>query len=136
MSWDAGVDLGATKIKTAVGDDLGRVTRRACRPTPEGPDGSAVSAAVVKVADDLDYTPTQVALAWLRERAAIPMLGATKPEHLEDDLGSLAVSPDDSVTERLEDASTVDLGFPMGFLSDPSTRGLLFEEVGDRIRGA
>lgn len=95
-----------------------------------------VAEAVVSVAEDLDCTPAQVALAWLRERGAIPILGATKPAHLEDNLGSLDVTLDESANERLEEASAVEMGFPMEFLSDPTIRGLLFGEVGERIRGA
>jgi aryl-alcohol dehydrogenase-like predicted oxidoreductase len=95
-----------------------------------------VTEAVVGVAEDLDCTPAQVALAWLRERDVIPILGATKPEHLADNLGSLDVSLDADATGRLEEASAVEMGFPRAFLSDSTIRGLLFGEVGDRIRGA
>jgi aryl-alcohol dehydrogenase-like predicted oxidoreductase len=93
-----------------------------------------VAEAVVEVANDLDCTPAQVALAWVRERGAIPILGATTPEHLADNLGSLDVSLTEDVSERLDEAGAVDLGFPMSFLSSGSIRRLLFGEVGDRIR--
>jgi aryl-alcohol dehydrogenase-like predicted oxidoreductase len=95
-----------------------------------------VAEAVVAVATDLDCTPAQVALAWLRERDVIPILGATKPSHLEDNLGSLAVSLDSDANERLEQASAVEMGFPGGFLSQPMVRGLLFGDLAGRIRGA
>ncbi|MFC7229337.1 aldo/keto reductase [Salinirubellus salinus] len=93
-----------------------------------------VAETVVAVADDLDCTPAQVALAWVREQGAIPILGATTPDHLEDNLGSLAVSLTDAARERLDAVSAVDLGFPTAFLSDESIRRLLFGEVGDRVR--
>lgn len=95
-----------------------------------------VAEAVVSVAEDLDCTPAQVALAWLRQRGAIPILGATKPAHLEDNLESLDVTLDSDASARLDEASAVEMGFPMGFLDDETIRGLLFGEVGERIRGA
>lgn len=52
MAWYGGVDLGATNVKAAVGDDVGVVVGQAERPTPTGPDGDAVAAAVVGVLED------------------------------------------------------------------------------------
>jgi aryl-alcohol dehydrogenase-like predicted oxidoreductase len=93
-----------------------------------------VAEAVVAAGEDLECTAAQVALAWVREQGAIPILGATTPAHLEDNLGSLEVTLTDAVRERLDEVSAVDPGFPMAFLSSPSIRRLLFGEVGDRIR--
>jgi aryl-alcohol dehydrogenase (NADP+) len=47
--------------------------------------------ALVDVATELGRPPAQVALAWLRERpgVAAPVVGVTKPAHLEDALASL-----------------------------------------------
>ncbi|AEN06734.1 ROK family protein [Halolamina sp.] len=52
MAWYGGVDLGATNVKAAVGDDAGVVVGQAERPTPTGPDGDAVGAAVVETLVD------------------------------------------------------------------------------------
>jgi aryl-alcohol dehydrogenase-like predicted oxidoreductase len=90
--------------------------------------------AVVSVADELDCTPAQVALAWLRERDVIPILGATKPEHLADNLGSLDVSLDADATGRLEEASAVEMGFPRAFLESDMVRELVFGELAGRVR--
>jgi len=65
MSWYVGVDLGATNIKAVVGDERGAVVSRARRRTPRGPDGEAVSAALVAaVSEALDHAgvdPEEVA---------------------------------------------------------------------------
>jgi len=65
MAWYAGVDLGATNIKAVVGDDAGLVVDRTRRRTPRGPDGDAVSEAVVEtLADavaDANLTPGDIA---------------------------------------------------------------------------
>jgi aryl-alcohol dehydrogenase-like predicted oxidoreductase len=94
----------------------------------------AVAEAVVAASEDLNATPAQVALAWLRERGVIPILGATKPDHLADNLGSLSVSLTDEVRERLEEASAVEMGFPREFLDDPTIQSVLFGGVRERIR--
>lgn len=52
MAWYGGIDLGATNVKAAVGDDAGVVVGEARRPTPTGPDGEAVTAAVIATLED------------------------------------------------------------------------------------
>jgi aryl-alcohol dehydrogenase-like predicted oxidoreductase len=56
------------------------------------------------VARDLGRPPAQVALAWLRSRPGVtaPIVGATKPEQLDDALASLELGLDDRALARLE----------------------------------
>lgn len=62
--------------------------------------------ALVEVARDLGRPPAQVALAWLRDRPGVtaPIIGVTRPDHLEDALSScdLELGPDQC--RRLEAA--------------------------------
>lgn len=44
------IDLGATNVRAAVGDRTGTIRSRARRKTPQGPDGDAVTAAVLDCA--------------------------------------------------------------------------------------
>lgn len=44
------IDLGATNVRAAIGDRTGTLLARAARPTPQGPDGDAVTAAVLDCA--------------------------------------------------------------------------------------
>ena len=62
--------------------------------------------ALVEVARDLGRPPAQVALAWLRDRPAVvaPVVGVTKPAHLEDALASLDVELGAEECARLEAA--------------------------------
>ena len=62
--------------------------------------------ALVEVARDLGRPPAQVALAWLRGRPAVaaPVVGVTKPAHLEDALASLDVELGAEECARLEAA--------------------------------
>lgn len=75
---------------------------------------------VDRVAKEIGRSPSQVALAWVRERpygVIVPILGATKRSQLADNLGCLEVSLSEEQHRRLEEASNIDLGFPLAFLS-------------------
>lgn len=78
---------------------------------------------VLAVAGELDAEPGQVAIAWLRHRAArssttlIPILGANNLAQLEGNLGALQVELSDEQAQRLERVSAVALGFPHEALS-------------------
>jgi glucokinase len=67
MTTYLGVDLGATTIRAVVGDATGRVDGSDRRPTPQGPTGEAVVAAIrgaVRAAcADAGVTPTGIAAA-------------------------------------------------------------------------
>jgi aryl-alcohol dehydrogenase-like predicted oxidoreductase len=58
-----------------------------------------------EVARERGVPPSQVALAWLFHKAAItsPIVGATKPHHLEDAVSALSVNLSDAEIGRLEE---------------------------------
>jgi 1-deoxyxylulose-5-phosphate synthase len=60
---------------------------------------------VVEVADGRGVKPAQVALAWLLQKPGVtaPIIGATKPNHLEDALGALDVELSPDEVQRLEE---------------------------------
>ncbi len=78
---------------------------------------------VLAVAEELGVEPGQVAIAWLRHRAArsstslIPILGANNLAQLESNLGALQVDLSDEQAQRLDRVSAVPLGFPHEALS-------------------
>ena len=77
----------------------------------------AIAGAVVEVADKAGKSPAQVALNWLRAKPGmIPILGARKLSQLEDNLRCLEWSLDAQQIRRLDEASDIELGFPMDFL--------------------
>jgi aryl-alcohol dehydrogenase-like predicted oxidoreductase len=79
----------------------------------------AIAEAAGGVARDLGRTPTQVALAWLRQQqdrgVVIPILGARTCAQLEDNLGCLDLVLPEEHLARLEEASGIVLGFPHDF---------------------
>ena len=78
---------------------------------------------VLAVAEEIGAQPGQVAIAWLRWRAArsstalIPILGANTLTQLDSNLGALQVELSDEQAQRLEQVSAVPRGFPYETLS-------------------
>jgi aryl-alcohol dehydrogenase-like predicted oxidoreductase len=76
---------------------------------------------VKKVASEVQKSPAQVALAWLLSKSTVTsvLLGASKLEQLESNLGALntPLSPDQ--IKRLDTVSRVDMGFPHEHLANP-----------------
>lgn len=71
-----------------------------------------IAEALSKIADQFGANPAQVALAWILSHGVIPIVGATKPEQLRDNLGALELELDDETLAALDDASAIDLGHP------------------------
>jgi aryl-alcohol dehydrogenase-like predicted oxidoreductase len=77
----------------------------------------AIAEAVSDVADKLGLSSASVALAWLRYRGAIPIIGARTHSQLQDNLGFIGLTlPEEAITE-LETASEVPPGFPHDLLA-------------------
>lgn len=68
------------------------------------PENTARAERAVALAEELGATPNQVALAWLMHQPfpAIPILGTSKVDHLQDALGATAVELTDQQAEWLE----------------------------------
>ncbi len=63
----------------------------------------------------------------------IPIVGARRVEQLQDNLACLQWRLSDEHISRLDEASKVDLGFPMSFLTHPVPRSLIFGKNYDNI---
>lgn len=87
----------------------------------------AVAAVVQEVAQQMERSPAQVALAWtLLHRAVVsPILGVRTLAQLQDNLGALELSFSDAQREQLDAVSRIDLGFPHEFLSSPAMGPML-----------
>lgn len=95
-----------------------------------------IAAEVAAVARELGCSSTQVAIAWTQGRGAhgtIPIIGARTVEQLRDSLGAVDLVLPQAQRERLDAASTVDLGFPHDFLARPSMARALRGDLGDKL---
>jgi aryl-alcohol dehydrogenase-like predicted oxidoreductase len=89
-------------------------------------------AEVVKaVAKELETTPSRVALAWtlLNPTVTSSIVGVRTLSQLEDNLGALEIELDATQQNLLEDASSIDLGFPHDMLRRPLLLHSLFGDV-------
>jgi len=82
-----------------------------------------------EVATEIGCEPAQVAIAWLRARPVIPIVGARTAAQLESNLGALAVSLSDEQRARLDAAGAPELGFPRTFLESDHVRALINGET-------
>jgi aryl-alcohol dehydrogenase (NADP+) len=77
-------------------------------------DDFTVIDAVTTIADELDTTAAAVSLAWLRARegTVVPILGARRVAHLEDNLAGLAVTLSPEHLRTLDEVSAPTLNYP------------------------
>lgn len=92
---------------------------------PEKQRQGRVMAALQQASEETGHSMAQIALAWLRHREVpvIPIIGARKMTQLEDNLASLTLDLSREQMKRLDEASSVDLGFPWEMFAQevPST---------------
>ncbi len=99
--------------------DAGRLTTlRTIIQTEDNAQKTDVLDLVLAIAEELEVTPAQIAMAWLRARSArsrapiIPIIGPRTIKHLDDYLGSLEVDLNEAQYTALETASAPALGIP------------------------
>ena len=80
-----------------------------------------IAEAVQEIARAIGRSPAQVAINWLCTRPGVtsPILGARRPEQLEDNLAALDFTLDPQHLRRLDEVSAITLGFPHDFLGSP-----------------
>ena len=79
---------------------------------------------VLAVAEEVEASPAQVALAWAMAKSStiIPIVGATKMHHIQDNLGALDVALSKRQIAALDEISEVELGFPYDFYRSRKNR--------------
>jgi aryl-alcohol dehydrogenase-like predicted oxidoreductase len=83
----------------------------------------AIAAVVSDVAREVERSPSQVALAWVRQQPGVivPILGARTAAQLEDNLAALDLRLSEAHMARLAEASKISLGFPHDFVERART---------------
>jgi len=84
----------------------------------------SIAAETIAVAEEIGATPSQVAIAWVRggEGNIIPLVGARTLDQLGENLGTLEVSLSAAQRERLNQVSSISIGFPHDMLR-PQAQG-------------
>ncbi|MBI5961656.1 MAG: aldo/keto reductase, partial [Chloroflexi bacterium] len=98
---------------------------------------TAIIGEVVKIAGEIEHTPSQVAINWVRQQqhrtVIIPLLGARTAEQITDNLGCLDFTLSDEHLTRLNEISEMNLGFPHNFLASDGARRLVYGSTIDRL---
>jgi aryl-alcohol dehydrogenase-like predicted oxidoreductase len=104
--------------------EKGRVPESSVR---RGEKSVEITKAVIDIAQELGATPAQVALKWTmqREQSVVPIVGATKPQQLADNLNACDITLDARHIEKLNAASAIELGFPHDFLTSDAVKNAL-----------
>lgn len=100
-------------------------------PGGERPDVAAN--AVIEVGAKIGRPPAHVALAWLRQRGVIPIVGGRRPEQIRENLGFLDLHLEPEHLERLDAATAPSLGFPHDFLATDMVRSYATSGHYDRL---
>jgi aryl-alcohol dehydrogenase-like predicted oxidoreductase len=78
---------------------------------------------VVNIAEEIGVSAAQVAINWTRQgrdQVVIPIIGASKGSQIQDNLACINFQLSPAQLERLNQVSTIDLGFPHEFLKRAS----------------
>lgn len=83
------------------------------------------------VANEIGKPPAQVALAWVRSKAAVTsiLMGARTSKQLKDNLGVLDTTLNADQLARLDAVSAVEMGFPHELLANPMIQQGIFGGV-------
>jgi aryl-alcohol dehydrogenase-like predicted oxidoreductase len=127
--------LGAGLLSGKYNDSVqgkGRLTEKSLKMTEKN---LQIARKVSEIAAQKNCTPTQIALAWLRQRnqQIIPIIGARTAVQLEDSLGCLNVILTKNEINELDLISQIELGFPHDFLKMPTVKDVCFADNKDKI---
>ena len=96
---------------------------------------NAIAREVLAVAGELEATPAQVAIAWVRAQQwhTVPIVGARSEAQLRENLGALELELSEAYLERLGAVAGFSAGFPREFLESDHVRGLIFGDTFELI---
>jgi aryl-alcohol dehydrogenase-like predicted oxidoreductase len=88
---------------------------------------------VDKVAQQLGKSSSQVALSWLLSKGVIPIIGARKVSHLEDNLKCIDLQLPKEQIKQLDAISQIELGFPHDFYKTDMVKNLVYNGTFEQI---
>jgi len=90
---------------------------------------------VIKVADEIGCSPSQVAINWVRQQPGviIPIVGAKTEAQLKYNIDCLKFSLYETQLNKLNEVSKIDLGFPHNFLNSDNIKEIVFGGTYNKI---
>jgi aryl-alcohol dehydrogenase-like predicted oxidoreductase len=130
-------DMAVTTWGILEGGELtGKYNRQTAEPrrsTDASAANMALAETVMRVAQEIDRPPAQVAINWVRQQRSraliIPIIGARTATQLEQNLACLEFELTAEQLQRLDEASAIGYGFPHDFLGSDHVRGLIYGET-------
>lgn len=94
-----------------------------------------IAETVLEIAREIEKSPAQVALNWLRNRpnSVIPIIGARRLSQLRDNLACLDFNLTGEHRQRLDNISAISLGFPHELLASQFVRDILLGGVAAQL---
>ncbi|SCW34259.1 Predicted oxidoreductase [Sphingobium faniae] len=119
MAWSplAGGLLSGKYTGGAAAGDVGPRRMDSMRLQPLDARNRAIATTVGDIARDLGVAPSQVALAWIIARGAIPIVGATKIAQIKENLAAATLQLPQEAMTCLHAASAFDAGHPYSMLA-------------------
>lgn len=93
----------------------------------------AIGDSVVDVAEEIGCPPAQVALAWVRQMGAIPVLGGRNQAQIAGNVASLEITLTPEQLAKLDEVTAIDPGYPTTFLARDGVRGSVYGGMRDKI---
>jgi aryl-alcohol dehydrogenase-like predicted oxidoreductase len=93
------------------------------------PQITAIIDTLQAIAAECDSNPGRIAIAWVKAKGALPIIGPRTRAQLEDNLAAAAVALSDEQLRRLDAASAIPLGFPYEMLAIPAYQDRMFGGV-------
>lgn len=94
---------------------------------------TAIAQTVDKIAEQTEYSSSQIALSWLLSKGVIPIMGARKVSHVKDNLKCVDVQLSSEEVKQLDEVSQIELGFPHDFFNADMVRNFVYNGTFDRI---
>ena len=94
---------------------------------------SAIAQKVSQVAESIGCSSAQVALNWLLRQGIIPIVGARKVSHINDNLDCINIQLSNEQIGQLNEVSQIELGFPHDFFKAEMVRNFVYNSTFEKI---
>ncbi len=118
---------------TRTATDIGNKRMDSMQLQPLDTRNREIAESLDKIADGLEVTSGQLALAWMMARDVIPIVGATRPEQLMENMYASDLVLTDETLSALDAASAFDAGHPYSMLEWDMPMALGYGGMFDQI---
>jgi aryl-alcohol dehydrogenase-like predicted oxidoreductase len=114
--------------------ETGRATDLKSSVLHDDPEKNApVIDALIAIANEIGFNPGQIAIAWVRAKGALPVVGPRTRAQLEDNLAAAKLKLSDDHIRRLDEITAVPLGYPHELNAAAEQRAIMTGNRWDQI---